>query len=285
VSDSPLIKLELGTAANTFVEKVAAGFGVLYEPKRIRKKAKADADAMVTLAKAKSKVTQIEKRAIQRLLAEGQRNQENMESILAQAVPQIEENARPDEIDDDWLTNFFEKAKLTSDEEMQFIWSRLLAGEVNNPSTFSKRTVNLVAEIEKRDAQLFAKLANFTWDIGGYKPLVYDSEDEIYQNSGINFTTLNHLDALGLIRFDPLSGFKSHRPGKTGGTFMAIYIDSGYIVHVPEGRPAELTTGKVLLTTQGSELMGVCTPERIEGFEDYVIKKLAEAQLTVNKLG
>jgi hypothetical protein len=90
---------------------------------------------------------------------------------------------------------------------MQKLWSGVLAGEANSPGKFSKRTVNLLADLDKRDAELFTRLCGFIWIIGGFAPLVFVVQNEIYRREGLNFNSLTHLDTLGLIEFDNIAGF------------------------------------------------------------------------------
>ena len=103
-----------------------------------------------------------------------------MEDIIAQAVPDVNEEAKPDAMENDWIANFFDKCRLVSDSEMQSLWARVLAGEANAPSTYSKRTVNLLSDFDKSDAELFTKLCGFGWMIRNVVPLVFDEDAEIY---------------------------------------------------------------------------------------------------------
>jgi hypothetical protein len=48
-------------------------------------------------------------------------------------LPELTEAATPEKLEDDWITNFFDKCRLISDEEMQTLWSKVLAGEANAP--------------------------------------------------------------------------------------------------------------------------------------------------------
>lgn len=68
-------------------------------------------------------------------------------------------------MDDDWIVNFFDKCRLVRDEQMQSLWARILAGEANKPGTFSRRTVNFVASMDKIDASAFTHLCSFCWHI------------------------------------------------------------------------------------------------------------------------
>ncbi len=285
MSDINLIKADLSEAANTLVTRVADACGILYEPRRIKNKAKAESEAMITLAKAQGEVTAIEQRAINRLLVEEVKKQKNAEAILAGSLSKIDERAKPENVDDDWIVNFFDKAKMVSDEEMRLIWSRLLAEETNNPGRFSKRTVNLVEELDKNDARLFSTLANFTWNIGGkMTPLIFNLEDEVYVDNEINFINIKQLDALGLISFDSLGGYKQYQRDHKGGTFLALYGATAYKLQLPEDNNTEITTGKVMYTKLGEELFKICSLVSVKGFEKYVIDKYKKDKFEISKI-
>lgn len=269
--DAPIkIDVDLARPATVLIEKIAGAVGIVYEPTRIRRKAKAEAESEVVLAKTKVKVTQIEKRAAARLITEETRKQKNMESVIEKSIPYLDKTADPNQVNDDWLTHFFEQSRKTSDNEMQDLWARLLAGEANKPGSYSKRTVNLVAELEKSDAEQFGKLSNFVWSISGrLAPLIFEPDNAIYEKNGVTFAVLKHLESLGLLSFDPLAGYQITSPGMAGN-FFVVYQGRGYIVKIPEGKPNNLSTGKVLLTKQGMELLAVSSSDKIPGLEDYV---------------
>jgi hypothetical protein len=50
------------------------------------------------------------------------------------ALPQLDEGADPNAMEDDWVTNFFDKSRIVSDDVMQELWARVLAGEANRPA-------------------------------------------------------------------------------------------------------------------------------------------------------
>ncbi len=106
-------------------------------------------------------------------------------------------------MDNDWLFNFFEKCRIISNEEMQTVWANLLASEANSPGTYSKRTVAFLSTLDKTEAQLFTSLCGFNWLFDNEQvPMVFDYKEPIYNNQGINFRTLHHLDDIGLINFE-----------------------------------------------------------------------------------
>ena len=105
-------------------------------PARFRRVAQAKADAAITQAQTEIEIAEIQRRAAARFVEEETRRQTNMENIVAKAISQIGPNAHAENMDDDWIENFFDKCRNFSDEQMQTIWSRILAGEANAPGSF-----------------------------------------------------------------------------------------------------------------------------------------------------
>ncbi len=60
---------------------------------------------------------------------------------------------------------------MISDEQMQALWAKILAGEANGPGRFSKKTVNIVASLDKSDAEAFTTLCGFAIKILQGHPL------------------------------------------------------------------------------------------------------------------
>ena len=207
-ASNPLIDLsELSKPAVVLVEKISEGIGGIAAPWQIERVAKAKIEAAHSAAEiarieahSEIEVADLRQRAEQRRIEEDTRHQKNMEDITAKAIPHLNEDAKPDAMEDDWVTNFFDKSRIVSDSEMQSLWSRVLAGEANVPGTYSKRTVNLLSDLDKSDAELFTKLCGFGWMIGDVVPLVFDIRAEIYNRHGINLSTLSHLESIGLVR-------------------------------------------------------------------------------------
>ena len=65
-----------------------------------------------------------------------------------------------DVIDDDWLSSFMKDASTKSNEEMQLLFGRILAGEIRKPGSFSLRSVRTLALINKTAANIFEILCN-----------------------------------------------------------------------------------------------------------------------------
>lgn len=179
MSDDKSISLvnlgKLSRPADTLIKKVSSAVGGIFEPWQIKRVAKAEAEASLITAKAEIEITDLHHRAMHRFVEEEANRQENMEAITEKAIPQLEDVSDPSQMEDDWVTNFFDKSRIVSDSEMQDIWASVLAGEANSPGTYSKRTVNFLGDLDKRDAELFLSLCSFGWLVGDFTPLIFDT--------------------------------------------------------------------------------------------------------------
>ena len=258
---------KLSKPANTLIKKISDTTGALFEPYQIKRVATAKAEAARIEAQSEIEITDLHRRAARRWIEEEAQRQQNMEDITARALPQLNENATPDSIDDDWIVNFFDRSRIVSDDEMQSLWARVLAGEANAPGTYAKRTVNFLSDLDKPEAELFAKLCGFGWRFGNIVPLVFDVQAEIYDRYGINFGALSHLDSIGLVQFHNLSGFKLLELPKS---IVSHYYGKPLHLNLPKDTNNELEIGTVLLTRIGQELAPICGSKPVEGVWEYV---------------
>jgi uncharacterized protein DUF2806 len=270
-SENPLINLgDLSKPANTLIEKISAAIEGLSKPFQIRRVAQAKADADRIRAVTRIEITELEHRAMSRLFAEEAKKQHNIEAITLKALPDVSPESRPADVEDDWITNFFDKCRLISDEQMQSLWARILAGEANSPGKFSKRTVNLVGSLDKSDATLFSQLCGFVFMIGPPTPLIYNLNYKIYNDAGLNFGALSHLESTGLIHFDFNSDYFREGLGKKA---LVHYFGSPVWIKFPgDLKENQLNIGHVLLTKAGEELAPLSGAPPREGFVDLVKK-------------
>ncbi len=256
--------------ADTLIKKVSSAVGGMFEPWQIKRVAKAEAEASLIKAKSEIEITDLHRRAMHRFVEEEANRQENMEEITRKAIPLLKDDSDPSRMEDDWVTNFFDKSRIVSDSEMQDLWASILAGEANSPGTYSKRTVNFLGDLDKRDAELFLALCSFGWIVGIFTPLIFDTQAPIYNDKGLNFNTLTHLDSIGLIQFSDISTF-----ARTGlpKSFTVSYCGQPLNLTMEKEEDNRLSYGKVFLTQVGMELASVCQATRVEGFVDYVKKQ------------
>jgi|ERR1035437_743540 hypothetical protein len=261
---------DLSKPADTLIKKVSKAVGGLFAPYQIKRIASAEAEAAIIRAQTEIQITDLHRRAMHRFIEEEAHRQKNIGDITAKAIPQLTDAAKPDGMEDDWVTNFFDKSRIVSDTQMQDLWSRVLAGEANAPGTYSKRTVNFLSDLDKSDADLFLQLCGFGWVIGNVVPLVFDVQAHIYNAHRVTFSSLSHLESIGLIQYNELVGFKRLRLPKR---LVIHYYERPLQLEMAKDSDNELDLGKVLLTKIGQELAPICGSRPVNGFWEFVQNK------------
>ena len=151
------------------------------------------------------------------------REQINLDKVAEAAAEQIRQDTAnsggEDEaeevppINEDWLNNFEKEANQKSTEEMQLLFGRILAGEIQRPSSFSIKTVRLISSLDSEVAQIFKRLCSLcvTLRVGQGWEMLYDARvvslggnaaSNSLKNYGMNFDQLNILQENGLIVAD-----------------------------------------------------------------------------------
>ncbi len=270
MADNSLINFgELSRPATVLIEKVSDAVGGIAKPWQTARVAEAEAQAAIVQAETNIKIAELSQRAADRSAQEETIQQANRESVLAKAIPQLSEGSTPEKMEDDWVMNFFDKCRTTSDEDIQNLWARILAGEANNPGSFSRKTVNLMADLDKRDAEMFREFCRFVWMMNGRaRLLVFDLSHQIYKEQGVNLDYSVHLETLGLVRVDSVGFITTDLPEKTK---VSYHGRQAVLTH--QSNPEDKYTikvGNLLFTQAGRELFSICTPEPVDGFFEYV---------------
>ena len=104
---------DLSKPATLLIEKVSNAIGIGYEPIRTKRKAEAEIQAEKIKALASIELNEIQQRAIDRMIQQASRKQENIESILAQAAASLDETADVQNLEEDWVAHFLKSVKLS----------------------------------------------------------------------------------------------------------------------------------------------------------------------------
>lgn len=145
----------------------------------------------------------LEDRTQERLNFQEAKKQLNIENVTAFAAEELK-NEPPitdEPLDEDWITRFFRIAEDISNEEMQALWGKILAGEIKQPKTYSLRTLELIRNLSKLEATTFMKVANFAIESGNANYLFKSNDEEILRKKyNINYGDIALLIEIGLIQ-------------------------------------------------------------------------------------
>jgi len=233
--DNPLINLEkLSEPLTKLTDVVSKGIGALYSPYGTVKQAKADAKAKIIQAKADAEVLTIEDRAKRRLLYHEVLRQENIESIVSQAALELPEVVSKKSLDNDWILQYFDHIQDVCDKDMQKLWARILSGEVAEPSSYSKRTLQFLKTLDKDEAENFSYFCSYVLKRDSGWHFVCVDSLEIMENKQDDTDWLTHFVSIGLISTRMLSWM----PSKMSG-YLVHYFDEIYTLDGPKKTEAE----------------------------------------------
>jgi len=212
-------------------------------------------------------------RAHARQLADGMRQQINMEEITRKALPLLGKDPKPEDIEEDWLAQFYEFCRNTSDCQMQELWAKILAGEASQKGSFSFRTLDLIKTITRTEIALFDELCSISIKVesqhNGILPVVLRKHEDLMRNmSGL--IIFEQLESIGLIHLSDRPRF-AFLGGKEG---TIDYFGRKYAYALPHDGSDDLVTGEVLFTNVGLELFKLSKPTFKGWFEKYMICSL-----------
>ena len=177
------------------IDTVSCGLGKVYEPINIKRLAKARSEEIRIISESvkdnvllpvtfddgcvsisSSDVNDLINRAQNRFLFQQLKKQQNIESAIEIAYKELENEDTVSDVpvDDNWISSFFDFVANISDEQMQQIWGKLLAGEISNPGSFSIRTLDVLRKLNQREAMLFEKITPYILRCMGDKNHTFD---------------------------------------------------------------------------------------------------------------
>lgn len=90
------------------------------------------------------------------------------------------------EFDFDWFFRFFESASNVTDKQMKDLWARILAGEISNPGMFSFRTIEVLHNLTKKEAEIFVEIIKITLKSSGHPFIINNQELLIKYLGGVD---------------------------------------------------------------------------------------------------
>lgn len=255
-----------GKPLEKLIEVVSNGIGTLYRPRKIRKEADAQAYAIKVLEKAKTEAevdsmlmeADTIERIGQRLVAQEIRRQNNIDSVVEDAAEELKGKDVSDEpVNEDWATRFFGIVQDVSNEEMKVIWSKILAKEIERPSTFSMRTLETLRNLSSKEAELFEKIAPFVLLQNNY--FLYNDADVLAKH-GIRYIDIARLTECGLLQ--PGTFIRKKYESKPDREIVTgiFYGKNALVMTIPQGGK-NIDIPVVLLSQTGAELFSLLETE------------------------
>lgn len=122
---------------------------------------------------------------------------------------------------------FYDIVGNISDEEMQAIWARILAGEIHRKGTYSLQLLNILKNFTQKQAELFNRVCSHCFISGDnvYIP----NDNEYLQFANITYQDILDLDFLGLINSSATTSLsvkvQPNRPSLLGNDMLRMVIE------------------------------------------------------------
>ncbi len=198
-------------------------------------------------------------KTLHRLGFEEIRFQINIDKITEGAYLLLEgKKTEYNEPDIDWYTRFFGIAKEISNDEMQKIWSSILAREIEKPGSVSLYTLDVLKKIGQKEAILFNEFCNYTLVIRGSR-CIFNCQKQGHLIP-FNYEDLIKLEYIGLINLNTNSKIKPcfDDPEGTSINFWRYYINyQNKLITLKYPFHVDLKFKVFLLTIPGIEIFNV----------------------------
>lgn len=284
------------------IEVVSAGIGSMFHPRNIRNEADAKAYEIRTIAAAEADAnvkkasgqilaeverinilangdSEIIDRAKMRLLSREVEGQVNIEAIAEYAFERLPENVSEQPVSDDWKRKFFMEAENICDADLQFLWGKVLAGEVASPGSYSLRTLEIIKHLSKEEAELFRIACNLAFRDGWLLKPGHDA-NVILEPYGLNYGSLLSLRDAGLI----YEGDMLQRQYKNLETTPSVVLQNNGLFIQLSGMPQPtLSLPAIPFTRAGKELQNLIEPEPCMPYLQFSANFLRQMGLTVKK--
>lgn len=272
--DALPIKINLGI--EKLVETISNATGLT--ARGIRKNADAESYAAIKKAETETEVEllrlQGEEKIAQYVLARNKQKAENVEEIVSRAKQQFapDEQVSEEPVEKDWLNRFLNIAEEISDEEMQDIWGRVLAGEIKKPKSYSLRTLEVLRNLSKEEATLITKVSNYQVALDLLST----------ESFAVNIMDQTTLDDIGVICGEELVRTYTASNGK-----ISFELNKQALINIYAPIGVKINFKGFKITKAGIEIMGLIQEHNYSSFYTDLSKYLKSkgaTKVTINEI-
>ena len=217
--------------------------------------------------------------------------QENAVETFAGLALTVEEAARIlepgfalddlDKVNSTWQRHWTEGTSKVgvNDGERRTWWANLLAGEIQQPETYSLRTLAVMDTLSTKEAKLFTRVCDYVWDSSGPVLILPPDKSTLWTP---DFSEGALLESAGLAMFNSVGqftwGMMAKEESDTTAHQPLSYIpmtfqNDKYLIEVSGGKEVMLRCGKLQLTDVGREMYRLTTPNYQQSYRDEIVEE------------
>lgn len=269
----------LEKALEKLADTVDSIVGVWRDPKKQKKmlisgaEGQVEAEKILALGRINNEEA-VAERMLNRIYGENIRQQKTIESAVEVAKKYLSENVSDEPVSEGWKSIWVNGVKDVDDEDLIEYWSKILAGEIAQPKSFSLRTLNLVKLMDKQDVEFFTNICRFHIKVPEPELLIYLRQRgynhfydvEFYERHGTTYQSMVHLQSIGLITINKSDSVHVKLADNTSSIRyfnQEIEIDFSYDAN-------QINIGNVVLTACGKELINICGAKPLDDFIEFL---------------
>lgn len=150
--------------------------------------------------------------------------------------------------DFDWFIRFYESVGNISNSTLQNFWAKLLADEIKHPTSYSFQTLDILKNLNHKDAILFTKINSHCITIS--QNIFLPNYITYLDAASITYNDIMHLDELGLINSNSLLALNVPlTPEK-----KVICNNNSLLITIDSLKLSEIQITQYPLTSSGSQL-------------------------------
>lgn len=259
-----------------FAETVGGWLG--WNARATKLNAEAEAFALVRKVDAENAANlarlQGEEQVAYYILTREKRKMNNAMSVVELAQTQFAEGEQVSNkpVNQDWVNRFFTIVEDVSDAELQQLWARILAGEIRQPKSYSLRTLEILRNITKEEAERITQVSQYVLYDG-----IICSED-----FGLDVTAQSFLDEMGLICGEEMVVTYTI----TADSPKSIVIDLSHFMNLYSPEDTHVKLRYYTLTKAGKEVFTLTYGDNNQFIKDLAnhFKKSKLSKVTLNKI-
>lgn len=151
----------------------------------------------------------------------------------------------------DWLIRYYEAVGNISDENMQDLWAKILAGEINAPSSYSLKTIDTLRNMRKCDVELFTHICQHSFEFYDHK-LFLPNYQGYMDAVGIKYSDVMKLSESGLIFDNAMLRMEFELPEEPA--ILSVNRELVLIISSSETKSKKGSISQFPFTQVGSEL-------------------------------
>lgn len=213
------------------------------------------------------------KRTGLRLAFQEVKKQENIESVVDSAYQLLEqeETVSNEPVDNGWMIRFMNSVGDISNKELQELWGKILAGEIKQPHSISLRTLNIISNLSRQDAELFMKYCPFVLLDDEKSACIIREDKETMQKYDMKYNDILKLDECGLLSSNAFIYSTTTDITET----TTIFHGEGFkITATPTNDHPDISVGIFPLSESGKELYQVVKNTANRNYINEVTEKL-----------